>query len=80
MEGNFKLENYKCQHENENGECTFEYEGYGCIKDRCNVYGTVMVRMDGGEEKLCSYKQDDYCTRNRKFHCPGVENCHTFNL
>jgi hypothetical protein len=79
MDGSFDFGNYRCQHENENGECTNEYEGYGCIKDRCSIFGTEMVRLDG-EKKLCSYRQEDYCTRFRRFHCPGVEHCHTLNL
>lgn len=79
METSNDYNNYRCQHENDNGECTHEYEGYGCIKDRCHMYGTMMVRI-GSDEKLCSYKQDNYCTRFKKFHCPGAESCHSFNL
>jgi hypothetical protein len=79
MESVYDYENYKCNYENNEGECTHEYEGYGCIKDRCQVFGTVMVKLSG-DEKVCSHRQDNYCMKFRKFHCPGVETCHAFNL
>ena len=79
METDYNSENYKCNYENESGECTHEYEGYGCIKDRCDLYGSMMVKLQT-EKRVCTHKQDNYCMKFRKFHCPGVDTCHEFNL
>lgn len=78
MDARYDFRNFRCSFENENGECTGNYDGFGCIKDKCEIYGLSMLRADN--RKVCSYNQDNYCARFKKFNCPGVENCSSIRL
>lgn len=64
----------KCQFEDEAGWCSGEYEGFRCIKHKCNLFGKATVEDLGGDR--CMHNTEgNYCVKYRKFFCPGEERC-----
>ena len=62
---------FECKFLDEDGECRGKYDGFECIKEKCEYYQwkTGIV---------CRYKGvDGYCAKYGRFFCPGIENCDT---
>jgi hypothetical protein len=49
------------------GFCQGKYEGFGCIKNRCDIYG-----------RRCEFLANTYCQKYKRFFCTGDEDCNTF--
>ena len=61
----------KCKYLDQDGKCTWRYEGYACIEDRCPYYIRIITEK-------CEYMRDDgYCLKFKRFYCAGVGNCDT---
>ena len=61
----------ECKYLDPDGKCTWRYEGYKCIEDKCSYY----IRITTEE---CEYLRDDgYCKKYNRFYCAGVGNCDT---
>jgi hypothetical protein len=58
-----------CDYLDPNGNCTGQYKGFACIKDKCRAE----VR------KRCQFSTPEgfYCLKYRRFECVGPENCAT---
>jgi hypothetical protein len=51
------------------GKCTGQYNGFGCIKDKCKAE----------KRKRCEFSTPEgfYCMKYQRFECVGSENCGT---
>ncbi|UCE37860.1 MAG: hypothetical protein JSW00_01035 [Thermoplasmata archaeon] len=61
-----------CKYDDGNGWCTSKFEGFGCIKERCEIYAP---KNDEGNECSGIAGQGIYCRKYNRFFCAGKENC-----
>ena len=61
----------KCKYLDEEGKCTWRYDGYRCIEEKCPYYLRITTEK-------CEYMgEDGYCKRYKRFYCAGVGHCDT---
>ena len=59
----------RCDFLGPDGKCSGEYNGFGCIKEKCKA----------DRRKHCEFSTPEgfYCSKYKRFECVGAENCAT---